>query len=302
MSLLRQLSSAVNVLAGGPNATMSGYPNCSLKLPVSLKYRGSPMPLRPGSSMSSVLDLYKSFSQDLLRPSATLGPTMRCKCVNGLPSQPDATADGQLNDILDIVFYTPRSLASILMYQELAQCHGDRAAQSYATRPLSMPRATSFESRTSSINSAAAHTDASSLNGPRASNLRNENITDLANSPNVTKTGSLKGISHTDRRLEVRAVKWQCFKESSLEGRPCEPAQYRGDWVAQWCVDNALPQSALATDSSASMACERRQYFRRLATAVNAFSGEPNATTSGKPNGILDVQHILKPSVARSCR
>ncbi|KAI4517011.1 hypothetical protein K525DRAFT_159205, partial [Schizophyllum commune Loenen D] len=33
------------------------------------------------------------------------------------------------------------------------------------------------------------------------------------------------------------------------------------------------------------MACERRQYFRRLATAVNAFSGEPNATTSGKPNG-----------------
>ncbi|KAL1729628.1 hypothetical protein EV714DRAFT_273501 [Schizophyllum commune] len=69
--------------------------------------------------------------------------------------------------------------------------------------------------------------------------LRLKSITDLANSPNVAKTGSLKGISHTDRRLEVRAVMWQCFKESSLEGRPREPAQYRGDRVAQWVLPNA---------------------------------------------------------------
>ncbi|KAL1717750.1 hypothetical protein EV715DRAFT_291867 [Schizophyllum commune] len=109
---------------------------------------------------------------------------MRCKCVNGLPSQPDATADGRLNDFLDIVFYTPRCLAT--------------------------------------------------------SNLLHEKITDLANSPNVAKTGSLKGISHTDRRLEVRAVKWQCFKESSLEGRPREPAQYRGNRVAQCVLPNAF--------------------------------------------------------------
>ncbi|KAL1717749.1 hypothetical protein EV715DRAFT_291866 [Schizophyllum commune] len=36
------------------------------------------------------------------------------------------------------------------------------------------------------------------------------------------------------------------------------------------------------------MACKRCQYPRRLASAVNAFSGEPNATTFGQSNDVFN--------------
>ncbi|KAL1686320.1 hypothetical protein GGG16DRAFT_105794 [Schizophyllum commune] len=47
-------------------------------------------------------------------------------------------------------------------------------------------------------------------------------------------------------------------------------------------------QPAFNTDASASMAFKCRQCSRWLASAVNVFAGEPNATPSGKPNDILN--------------
>ncbi|KAL1752347.1 hypothetical protein FB107DRAFT_250877 [Schizophyllum commune] len=149
MPLVRQLSSAVNVLAGKPNATMSGYPMIfsTLRLPQAPN----------GSEVSSIspeaAQCHCVRAPQWSSASTRLRPTMRCTCVNGLPSQPDATADGQLN----------------------------------------------------------------------ASNLRHENITDLANSPDVAKTGSLKGISHTDRRLEVRAVNGNVSRKARLRADPASP-------------------------------------------------------------------------------
>ncbi|KAI5832442.1 hypothetical protein K523DRAFT_361726 [Schizophyllum commune Tattone D] len=47
-------------------------------------------------------------------------------------------------------------------------------------------------------------------------------------------------------------------------------------------------QPGFNTDASASMAFKCRQCSRWLASAVNVFAGEPNATPSGQPNDILN--------------
>ncbi|KAL1729625.1 hypothetical protein EV714DRAFT_273494 [Schizophyllum commune] len=75
--------------------------------------------------------LLKSFAPDLLKPPALdlilswatgSNPTMRCKCINILRSEPNATATGQLNDHPDIVYADPRCFASASMPGQLAQC------------------------------------------------------------------------------------------------------------------------------------------------------------------------------------
>ncbi|KAI5823306.1 hypothetical protein K523DRAFT_421551 [Schizophyllum commune Tattone D] len=127
--------------------------------------RGSPMFMWPGSSMPSICR--KCINVLPSQPNAAengwlndprhrlIPPTVLRKCTNPPASSPNAPEIWQLNDSLNVVYSTPRCIASASMYRGPAQCHSDPDSRMYQylrnkiiNAPASLPNA----AKTGSLN------------------------------------------------------------------------------------------------------------------------------------------------------